>query len=596
MAFRIRKIEYTADGRRLVRDTDLATEQLTIGRAPDNAIALPDLAVEPVHAELTPAGLGKLSLRALGTLGVTVDGRSLSNATIDIASGAELGFGTYRLGLSRDGDGAVLITVEDATAERDKVDATQDKQGFSLATVMPGKRPLSWVLALVILLAFLAVPIATHLRSAAHPDAKAGRVVNDAAWNPGALSLAHHSLTDRCETCHVRPFESVRNTTCLSCHKDTHDHAPAARLASARGSAGVGLALRQTVAHAFGREGPGACVDCHVEHTGNRPMESPRQQFCADCHAGLTGRLPDTKLGNAADFGTNHPQFRAAIITNAESRKPQLISLDAHPREDNGLTFSHKIHLDPRGGVAKMAMTLGGQGYGQALDCANCHQRSADGVNFKPITMEANCEACHSLAYGRVGSTVLHLRHGDVAQANADLSRANGVEPLATARLPGLYRANFTPKPAPNLAQKAFTPDGLCGQCHAPIRRNGQLGLRHVTSVTRYMPNGWFDHNAHRQTPCGDCHLAKQSQSASDVLLPKVKQCRDCHLGENATAPKVPSGCAMCHAYHVSALPPPADHKPRHHDKIAATDAVALGIIQRAAAVAGDNNAHRSDH
>jgi len=573
MAFRIRKIEYTADGRRLVRDTDLAVERLTIGRAPDNAIALPDLAVEPIHAELAPAGPGKLALRALGTLGFTVNGRSLTSATIDTASGSELGFGSYRLVLSRDTDGAVLITVEDATPARDKVDTAEDKKGFSLAGVMPGKRPLSWLLAMVILLAFLAVPITTHMRNLGKPmTAKAGRVVNDAAWNPGALSLAHHSLTDRCETCHVRPFESVRNTTCLSCHKDAHDHAPAARLAAARGGPGAGLALRQSVAHAFGREGPGACVDCHVEHTGNRPMDPPRQQFCADCHAGLKGRLPDTKLGNAGDFGTSHPQFRAAIITNAESRKPSLISLDAHPREDNGLAFSHKIHLDPRGGVAKMAITLGDQGYGKALDCANCHQRSADGVNFKPITMEANCEACHSLAYGRVGSTVLHLRHGDVAQAKADLSRATGVQPLATGRLPGLYRANFAAKPAASLADNAFARDGLCGECHTAIRRNGHLGVRHVTSVTRYLANGWFDHSAHRATACGDCHAAKQSQSAGDVLLPGVKQCRDCHLGENASAPKVPSGCAMCHAYHVSALGPATERKPRNRDKIATTD------------------------
>jgi hypothetical protein len=77
-----------------------------------------------------------------------------------------------------------------------------------------------------------------------------------------------------------------------------------------------------------------------------------------------------------------------------------------------------------------------------------------------------------------------------------------------------------------------------------------------VTQVSRFMANGWFDHKAHAQEKCSTCHAADKSESSADLLLPGLKQCRTCHLGESAAQAKVPSGCAMCHAYHPTALPP----------------------------------------
>jgi predicted CXXCH cytochrome family protein len=71
-----------------------------------------------------------------------------------------------------------------------------------------------------------------------------------------------------------------------------------------------------------------------------------------------------------------------------------------------------------------------------------------------------------------------------------------------------------------------------------------------VTLVSRYMPQGWFDHKAHAQEKCTSCHKAGASSSSSDVLLPGIAQCRTCHLGEDAHSAPVPSGCTMCHTYH----------------------------------------------
>jgi hypothetical protein len=562
MTFRLRTIEFTADGRRIVRDRDIDKPALTIGRSAENDVHLPDLAVEPRHAEITERGGGRLAVTATGSLGFGLDGKTVISAEVNPAVGAELRFGAYRIAVSRDADGAPLFTIEQSVEEG--ADAAQ-KAGYTLAGLLPGKRAMSWALVVLIVGIFLALPIASNL---ARPADRNAHVIGDASWTPGKLSLAHHALEQNCTACHVKPFQAVRDTACLSCHKDVHDHASPMRLAMARGEGPVGARLQWAVAHVFGKPGPGACVDCHVEHQGDRPMDPPRQQFCADCHGGLKDRLSNTTLGDAADFGTLHPQFTPAVVVDPFSGARRTVSLDAHPHEDNGLTFPHKLHLDPRGGVARMAMELGaGAGYGKPLDCANCHHATEDGVRFKPISMERDCESCHSLAYDRVNGIVRTLHHGDIPQMIADLSAARPDDPFVTARRrPGdagsdrLYR--FTPPhPAYNgmLISQALSKKGVCGECHTPVTRGGRLGVVPVRLEARYMAHGWFDHKAHSQEKCVSCHAARTSSSSSDVLLPGIGQCRTCHLGEASSKAKVPSSCVMCHSYHPANSPPAED-------------------------------------
>ena len=565
MTFRLRQIDYTADGRRIVRDKMIVAAALGIGRATENAVHLPDLAVEPNHARIEIVDPGRVAVRALGSLGFTLDGKTTTEAMIDCATGAELGFGGYRIAVSSDTDGLVLVEVSKPASGGGHADPIEDKRAFSLAGVMPSKRIAGWLLVGFVLLGFLVVPVTSSLL---HRHRAYSHVIGDKAWNPGELSLAHHNLQGHCEACHVEPFVSVRNETCMACHKDMANHAHADDLAMAR-PAGVGRGMRLAVASLFGREAPGACTDCHIEHQGAKPMESPRQQFCADCHSGLKARLPQTGLGDASDFGTAHPQFVAQVALTR-------VLLDGSAREDNGLTFSHRIHLNASGGVARMAIELGtGAGYGKALDCTNCHHASDDGVRFQRVDMQRDCEACHSLAYDKVGGTVRHLRHGDVAQMVADLSAANGNHPSLTGRSRpgeyangGTYHADFS-RPAGGIAAKALASDGICGECHKPELRNGMLTVRPVKLLTRYLPNGWFDHAAHKNTPCAECHAAKTSSASTDILLPGIAQCRNCHVGESGklsaaagimgdsdTRTRVPSGCLMCHAYHVTPLAP----------------------------------------
>ena len=87
MTFRIRQIEQTATGREIVRDRDCDAESITIGRAAENDIHLPDLAVEPSHATITDRGGGRLAVDATGTLGFVLDGIDSRSASIDSRGG-----------------------------------------------------------------------------------------------------------------------------------------------------------------------------------------------------------------------------------------------------------------------------------------------------------------------------------------------------------------------------------------------------------------------------------------------------------------------------------------------------------------------------
>lgn len=575
MSFIIRRISHTEDGREIVRATTLDKPTLSIGRAAENDIALPDLRVSPVQAKITQLDGRRVTVNAVDTLGFELDGRTTQRANIDAHRGAELRFGNHRITVALDAKRAILLTVERAESDADSDREHDEALTFSLRSKLPGKRASAWTLAIAILLAFLAWPIASFYARAQADHRSIYAMTANHSWSSGPLSTAHHGLENNCEACHQQAFVSVRDDSCRACHKDAHDHAPADRIVHARAKPGIGGQFLWAVAKTFNKPGPGACVDCHTEHEGAGPMQPTAQAFCTDCHATLKLRLPDTKLANAGDFGTAHPQFMPLIAT-APGEQPLLkrVSLDAPALENNGLKFPHKLHLDPLGGVARMAQTLGtARGYGQALDCKDCHTPSADGTRFQPITMERNCQACHSLAFDRIGGTVRTLRHGDPKQMMADLRALFRSTPpdrplelggMAQHR-PGDYAARMVtstyaaaaatrPGSGDAAVRAVFSPGGACYDCHTvtPPGVNGATDwtVTPVHQPMRYMLHGWFDHAAHKTEKCASCHAAAQSTKASDLILPGIKTCRNCHAGEGAIKAKVPSSCGLCHSYH----------------------------------------------
>ena len=584
MSFTVRQISLTADGREIVRSATVAKPQLTLGRASTNDIHLPDLALEPDHARIEQIDARTIRVRATGTLGFDIEGRTTRSADIDTAKGAELRFGGHRITVSAE-DGATILSIRRVDAVSDASEEKEEARVFSLARLLPGKRLTAWGLALAILIGFLAVPIYSYATRPADDMRNIYSVKGDGAWSSGPLSQAHHALEGKCETCHQKAFVSVRDTACQTCHKSVHDHAPAARIAMARAEPGIGGKFLNLVASTFGKPPEGACVDCHREHEGAGPMQPTPQAFCTDCHGSLKDRLKDSKLANASDFGTAHPQFTALVQYNP-GKHPSFTraSLDAKPMDDSGLKFPHDVHLSKTGGVARMARTLGAQsGYGDALACKDCHRPTADGVRFLPVDMERDCQSCHSLAFETIGGTVRTLRHGQPDQVIADLRayyRSTApAQPLSLGgmarRRPGdyaqgrVYHAYFgaaaaRPSRAEDAIHSVFSKGGACYDCHIVTGGGTSWQVAPVNQPMRYMMKGWFDHKAHATETCESCHAAPKSHDARQLLLPGIDSCRTCHGGEKAKA-DVPSGCAMCHSYHVGDGAPwtPADRAVR---------------------------------
>ncbi|MFM9851685.1 MAG: cytochrome c3 family protein [Sphingomonadaceae bacterium] len=471
----------------------------------------------------------------------------------------------------------VIITVKRIAALSDSSTDKDETGIFTLKGKLLGRRSAAWLLTVLVLGLFLAWPIYTYSATQG-VKIRPASFHADTMWSSGSLSQSHKSLENNCQACHVKQFVSVTDDTCLSCHKaDAHDHADPKRVVLAKASPDfIGRAagfIRANLGIAEGR-----CVECHTEHEGAGKMQPTAQKFCTDCHASLNTRLTDTKLPNAGDFGTQHPQFRPAVILDPTTKEPvvQRISLDARPAEESGLKFPHAIHLSKTNGIARMAQTMAReQGFGASLACKDCHTPSADGTRFQPVSMESDCQMCHSLAFDQIGGTLRTLRHGEPAQVIADVRAyyrsTTPVRPInlggMVRRRPGNYSAVQTaqdymigvrawPGQADGAVRALFTKGGACFDCHATNLTPAGWNIRKVVQTDRYLMKGWFDHNAHKGETCQSCHGAERSNKASDVLLPDLASCRSCHVGEGGAAlhpvkTPVESSCAMCHDYHV---------------------------------------------
>lgn len=609
MAFLIHAVSASATGREIRRSRRVDGDTATIGRDPSSDIVLADLEVTLNHAVLQQVGPHRVLVRSFTGLPFSIDGRSTEQSEVDARTGAEVRIGGFRLEIAWDEDAkAIGVTVERYGLLAASSEARDERQLFTLAGVAPSRRILAWASAIIILLAFLAWPVGSYLSARdqkltpAQMVAGASGFHGDRSWSAGPLSPSHAALANNCTACHAKAFVAIRDESCKTCHQTVHDHADPEKLRVALAPDTVSGKLSLAVAHAFNRPA-GRCVDCHTEHKGtSMQIAAPAQKFCADCHGELKAKLPETTLGNAGDFGTSHPDFRPAILVRAGAHPVlQRAALESHPRQNEGLIFPHDLHLSATNGVARMAQALGQVKTG-GLTCAGCHTPDPNGAGFLPVTMEKDCQSCHSLSFGRRDGQIRTLRHGDVAQAIAqvrDFYGAGGgmpVQPLAgyMRKRPGDFAAaqvaglSGTSGSAGQAIRALFAPNGTCADCHSITgpSRPGALDYKiaPVSLQQSFFVNGWFDHRSHANQDCASCHGAAKSRDARDVLIPGIANCRTCHVGEGKGGgivrghAQVSSNCAMCHVYHRD------DHAPataeRRQDKKNPPQPLAAGSVK----------------
>jgi DnaJ-class molecular chaperone len=63
---------------------------------------------------------------------------------------------------------------------------------------------------------------------------------------------------------------------------------------------------------------------------------------------------------------------------------------------------------------------------------------------------------------------------------------------------------------------------------------------------------------------CAGCHDAQSSKQSADILIPDIKNCRQCH-GDQSSDDLIPNTCIDCHGYHEAEHNFFSENKEIHH-------------------------------
>lgn len=525
-------------------------EILSIGRASDQAIFLPDVRAALNHASVTALGNDQYRVESLIVAGIRVNGQITYAATV--GSGAVIELGATRLTLLEargDCDAAVEVAVIDKSEQAQILE--QRKKPTSLSQTWIGKRWTSWAGFLIVLVLGLLLPIASHYVPTLDTVLKHSPLPSTASWNPGELDSAHRFFGAECKTCHEHAFLTVRDSACSTCHVNTKAHADAA-------------------VFNLPELGDARCVSCHKDHNGKDGMISTDQRLCSDCHSDLKSNTRDaTKLVDIDDFGTGHPEFHVNLPAwNAAGEfTPDAQLWSASLKENSGLKFDHEKHLKADG-----LNTPDGR---KTLTCVNCHTPEAGGATMKPIAFETMCRDCHKLGFDSLAPDreVPHADVGAVIYTLDEFYARRGLEGgYADARAPGIVQERRRPGSPPlsrqeqvealawardrarETARTLFT-GKACVTCHTisePSASDNEWKIAPVRVAGIWYAKARFDHSRHATQQCLDCHAgASASKQAEDLLVPGIDNCRQCHGGSHAKD-KVASTCIACHDFHRS--------------------------------------------
>ena len=235
----------------------------------------------------------------------------------------------------------------------------------------------------------------------------------------------------------------------------------------------------------------------------------------------------------------------------------------------SNLKFNHQAHLFADGIITPAGVRV--------IECTECHLPEPGGARMQPISMDEHCSDCHTLAFDPDDPTRT-VPHGDaeaVVQVLIEYysARLLGSDPDAVdqrVRRPGqrLSRADRDRVAAQAQTDALRVAEDLferraCVNCHTVTKVSGEVPWRvdAVKLTEQFFPHATFSHSSHDTDvmTCDNCHSASLSNTATDVLIPDIGICRDCHgSGESGrnTSSEIPSTCVMCHGFHFEAKEP----------------------------------------
>jgi len=353
-------------------------------------------------------------------------------------------------------------------------------------------------------------------------------------YSPGPLSKPHVMLNQKCAVCHTGagPFEtSVTDQSCAVCHDGA-----------------IHQSRQSFTPH---------CVNCHGDHTPDG-LRAVGDRECVVCHADLKVKTGESKVdAHIHAFAGDHPEFRPLRLGTKDPGK---------------IKFNHAVHLkkdlrSPDGNVS--------------LSCSDCHRTdnrepwpygttdesaaASTGTKYMgQVNYYEHCSKCHPLTFDpRFSASVPHkdpdVVHDFLAKKFTAWIAAHPEElrqaSRVTVRLPEAIPAASPASAQEWIAIRMYEAEQLlrvktCKECHnvAPADR-GIPSIEKANLASRWLTRSEFDHSAHQMLVCVTCHgAATKSTKTSDVLLPGIAVCRECHVSGKQDAAS--GNCVECHVYH----------------------------------------------
>jgi len=557
MNTRIRHIVHRRKGIVVQHESIVQKQSITIGRATDQDIFLSDLGVTYKHARINLSESGQIGLSSLSQAGFYVNGKFAQSGSLK--GRGELQVGPYKIVIEYNHDGYDFdITVEQIAEDAVELQS-ETMPAMTLEETWLSRRRGAWVGFLLVIIIFLAFPLAGYFdKDVAKMERGHAFIPSDSSWNSGAISSVHKHFAKDCDSCHLKAFERVPDKACIKCHEGTTVHADP-DFFDLHALQGIG------------------CESCHKEHSGDDYLIRKDQSLCSDCHEDLNRKV-ETDMENVSDFTKQHPEFQPNLFTRNldewESDDPSLnkwqrVSLKKKVvKQETGLIFPHKLHLDKKGIESPEG--------DKVLQCDSCHREDITGRYMVPVEFERDCQSCHELTFD-LNQPERTLPHSNLDAMTATLEEFyayvalrgdydGGTAEIDTSirprRIPG-KEASSEVKPPSALDWAEYTAKGIkdemisiraCGFCHKVVPDGTQPSgwlIPDVHISQRWFTRGAFDHDLHEMADCETCHDARESSRSEDVLMPKIKVCRECHGGEHASDGKLSSTCISCHVFHV---------------------------------------------
>jgi hypothetical protein len=398
-------------------------------------------------------------------------------------------------------------------------------------------------------------------------------------------------------------LHSTSDKKCQKCHRETDaDHLSI----QTAGKDGL-VSLEQVLKSRFDEIG---CAGCHTEHRGISALSHVTDANCTKCHnrehVKISPRQYDLSF---ADFH-HHQEFaiwrqesHQQFSTETEYGKTPRIKWEQdQPSDQSAIKFSHHRHLDPQ-----LPMPKGGVTETTELRCTDCHQADPSGAYFQPIRFEQHCHRCHQLgipATGELPHVNLEIIHGillDRLAKNSEIPTPRPVDVLG-----GPTKRPIDETHSPNelgetvkdqldqLEERLFGSkqevhgqprvagllEAACTKCHFTERTHDAKTPWKVMPPN--LPEVWmshsrFQHDRHASVECTLCHSRNgnrsetvdrnefypvmnadlrnstsifASSSATDILMPRINVCRQCHGHKSSTMASVKDRCVDCHNYH----------------------------------------------